>query len=184
MRSAHTPAAPSRLSRIASCGSSGPGPTGLRPSCSTVLPADAMPVARQSHCRRVRGPRVRGWPARSDGDPRPPVGFPLVTCVGMSAQPVHDPDPDDPVEILRVLPERFHDQFLAEYYEAAGEAARQGGRVTGPTSPPCTRHRKTSLDTVASVSVGCSGRFRWGGPVILRGAGRLPSERTPVMRDR
>jgi hypothetical protein len=39
----------------------------------------------------------------------------------MSAQPVHEPDPDDPVEILRVLPGRFHDQFLAEYYEAAGE---------------------------------------------------------------
>lgn len=35
------------------------------------------------------------------------------------------PDPDDPVEILRVLPERFHEQFLAEYYEAASEAARQ-----------------------------------------------------------
>jgi hypothetical protein len=45
----------------------------------------------------------------------------------MSAQPVHEPDPDDPVEILRVLPERFHDQFLAEYYEAAGEAAHQVG---------------------------------------------------------
>jgi Family of unknown function (DUF6247) len=45
----------------------------------------------------------------------------------MSAQPVHELDPDDPVEILRVLPGRFHDQFLAEYYEAAGEAARQVG---------------------------------------------------------
>ena len=49
----------------------------------------------------------------------------MVSCVGMSAQPVHEPDPDDPDEILRVLPERFHDQFLAEYYEAAGEAARR-----------------------------------------------------------
>jgi hypothetical protein len=45
----------------------------------------------------------------------------------MSAQPVHEPDPDDPVEILRVLPDRFHDQFLAEYYAAAAEAARQVG---------------------------------------------------------
>jgi len=43
----------------------------------------------------------------------------------MSAQPVHEPDPDDPVEILRVLPERFHEQFLAEYYEAASEASRR-----------------------------------------------------------
>ena len=51
--------------------------------------------------------------------------MPLVASIGMSAQPVHEPDPDDPVEILRVLPERFHDQFLAEYYEAASEAARQ-----------------------------------------------------------
>lgn len=51
--------------------------------------------------------------------------MPLVASIGMSAQPVHEPDPDDPVEILGVLPERFHDQFLAEYYEAAGEAARQ-----------------------------------------------------------
>ncbi len=43
----------------------------------------------------------------------------------MSAQPVHEPDPDDPVEILRVLPARFHEQFLAEYYQAAAEAARR-----------------------------------------------------------
>jgi hypothetical protein len=43
----------------------------------------------------------------------------------MSAQPLHEPDPDNPVEILRVLPERFHEQFLVEYYQAASEAARQ-----------------------------------------------------------
>jgi hypothetical protein len=42
----------------------------------------------------------------------------------MSAQPVEDFDPDDPVEILRTLPERFHEQFLAEY-AAAAEAARR-----------------------------------------------------------
>jgi len=42
----------------------------------------------------------------------------------MSAQPVQEPDPDDPVEILRVLPAWFHDQFLAEY-AAAALAARQ-----------------------------------------------------------
>jgi hypothetical protein len=45
----------------------------------------------------------------------------------MSAQPVHEPDPDDPVEILRVLPARFRDQFLREYYGAAAGAARQVG---------------------------------------------------------
>jgi hypothetical protein len=42
----------------------------------------------------------------------------------MSAQPVHEHDPDDPVEILRVLPERFREQFLSEY-AAAAEAARR-----------------------------------------------------------
>ena len=45
----------------------------------------------------------------------------------MSAQPVHELDPDDPVEILRVLPGQFHDQFLREYYGAAAGAARQVG---------------------------------------------------------
>jgi hypothetical protein len=42
----------------------------------------------------------------------------------MTAQPLHDYDPDDPVEILHVLPGRFHGQFLAEY-EAAVEGARR-----------------------------------------------------------
>ncbi len=51
--------------------------------------------------------------------------IPLLSSIDMSAQPVHDIDPDDPVEILRVLPAEFHDQFLTEYYEAASEAARQ-----------------------------------------------------------
>ena len=41
----------------------------------------------------------------------------------MSAQPVQEHDPDDPVETLRVLPERFREQFLNEY--AAAEAARR-----------------------------------------------------------
>jgi hypothetical protein len=53
---------------------------------------------------------------------------PLLACGSMSGQPVHEVDPDDPVEILRVLPARFHDQFLREYYgAAAGAAARQVG---------------------------------------------------------
>jgi hypothetical protein len=45
----------------------------------------------------------------------------------MSAEPVHEADPDDPVEILRVLPAWLHDQFLREYYAAAALAARQVG---------------------------------------------------------
>lgn len=42
----------------------------------------------------------------------------------MSAQPIHDVDPDDPMEILRVLPSDYHQQFLSEY-AAAAEAARR-----------------------------------------------------------
>jgi hypothetical protein len=45
----------------------------------------------------------------------------------MSAQPVEDFDPDDPVEILRALPERFHEQFLTEYDAAAASARRPEG---------------------------------------------------------
>jgi Family of unknown function (DUF6247) len=50
-----------------------------------------------------------------------------IACQTMVAQPTHELDPDDPVEILRVLPARFHDQFLREYYGAAAGAARQVG---------------------------------------------------------
>jgi hypothetical protein len=42
----------------------------------------------------------------------------------MTAQPADDYDPDDPVEILRVLPARFHDQFRTEYATAAAAARR------------------------------------------------------------
>jgi hypothetical protein len=45
----------------------------------------------------------------------------------MSAQPVLEADPDDPMEILRVLPAALRDQFLREYYAAAALAARQVG---------------------------------------------------------
>ena len=43
---------------------------------------------------------------------------------GMTAQLADDYDPDGPVEILRVLPERFHEQFLAEYDAAVAGARR------------------------------------------------------------
>jgi hypothetical protein len=43
---------------------------------------------------------------------------------GMTAQLVHDDDPDDPVEILRVLPMKFHQRFLAEYAAAVAAARR------------------------------------------------------------
>lgn len=44
----------------------------------------------------------------------------------MAALPGDDYDPEDPVEILRVLPARYREQFLAEYGEAV---AAQRGRV-------------------------------------------------------
>lgn len=45
----------------------------------------------------------------------------------MTAQAAHEYDPDDPVEILRVLPGQFHEQFLAEY-DAVVTAARRPER--------------------------------------------------------
>ena len=67
-------------------------------------------------------------PFRAAGRDHPLVDhLPLVACMGMNAQPVHEPDPDDPVEILRVLPAWFHDQFLREYYGPPAGAARPVG---------------------------------------------------------
>lgn len=42
----------------------------------------------------------------------------------VTAQPVHDDDPDDPMEIMRVLPDEYHAQFLAEYGAAVANARR------------------------------------------------------------
>src|SRR5712692_5003706 len=80
---------------------------------------------------------------------------PLVACLGMSAQPVHEPDPDDPVEILRVLPARFHDQFLREYYGAAAGAARQVGGYRQLHDVLRLRH----LPAVAHSEPGVAGRL-------------------------
>ncbi|MDQ2873587.1 MAG: hypothetical protein M3Y33_01660 [Actinomycetota bacterium] len=52
-------------------------------------------------CARTRSRRGSGWP-------RPP-------------------EPGDPVEILSVLPARYYEQFLAEYYHAAAGTARKVG---------------------------------------------------------
>jgi hypothetical protein len=42
----------------------------------------------------------------------------------VTAHRVDDHDPDDPVEILAVLPEGYHAQFLAEYTVAVEGARR------------------------------------------------------------
>ena len=49
---------------------------------------------------------------------------PLGENARVTAQSAPEYDPDDPVEILRVLPARFHEQFLAEY-DAAVTGARR-----------------------------------------------------------
>ena len=51
----------------------------------------------------------------------------------MSAQPAQEHDPDDPLEILRMLPERFHEQF-PDKYAAVTEVAR---RPEGYQSTSC-----------------------------------------------
>ncbi|MFH5230310.1 DUF6247 family protein [Antrihabitans spumae] len=46
----------------------------------------------------------------------------------MTAEPLPlQPDPDDPAQILAVLPNRWHSQFLAEYRSGL-DAAREVGR--------------------------------------------------------
>lgn len=57
-----------------------------------------------------------------EGDSRVDGGCGMMGI--MTAQPAHDYDPDDPVEILQVLPARFHEQFLAEYDAAVAGARR------------------------------------------------------------
>ena len=69
----------------------------------------------------------------------------------MTAHPVDDRDPDDPVEILGILPEDYHPQFVAEYTTAVDSARRPeqfagcrsccdcGGCVRLPTPVPDTR---------------------------------------------
>lgn len=42
----------------------------------------------------------------------------------MTAHPAYDSDPDDPVEILQILPEEYHSQFRAEYAAAVDGARR------------------------------------------------------------
>jgi hypothetical protein len=51
------------------------------------------------------------------------LGYPS----SMSAQPVHEADPDDPAEILSLLPAAWHAEFAAEYREAL-DAARDMNR--------------------------------------------------------
>jgi hypothetical protein len=78
--------------------------------------SSGRPSAVQLECRG----RFRAAIAR--GSARSAAGCAMMG--GMTAQPVDDYDPDDPVEILRVLPGEFHEQFLAEYDAAVADARR------------------------------------------------------------
>ena len=84
----------------------------------------------------LHGPAVVGQPLVVTADRR---GEGLVTAEPLPVQP----DPDDPAEILAVLPNRWHVQFLAEY-RSGPEAAREVGqwpqlRALSTTTLPTTR---------------------------------------------
>jgi hypothetical protein len=69
--------------------------------------------------------RRRSLQARRVASPEPAARS--DSLIVMSAQPVQEHDPNDPVEILRVLPERFREQFFNEYAVAAEAARRPEG---------------------------------------------------------
>ena len=73
----------------------------------------------------------------------------------MTAQPVHGPDPDDPGEILRILPARWHEEFLGEY-----RAALPLFRRLGEDQPRVSSYseRAAALDNNLSVVLRRLGR--------------------------
>jgi hypothetical protein len=84
-----------------------------------------------------------------------PGGRSLASLGGMTAQPVFEPDPDDPDEILRVLSAKYRPQFLGEYDAA----------VTATRRPEEYRHLRGFLRTwrliaLATSSPGYESRVR------------------------
>jgi len=75
-------------------------------------------------CRGTATLQTPSWPL---------VSAHAATVVGMSAQPDHPASPDDPSEILQLLPARWHEQFLAEYRAALSVAreVRHWGQLVG-----------------------------------------------------
>jgi hypothetical protein len=88
------------------------------------MPSSAIQV----RCPCLSPPSGAPSSAASGWLTRWPSFGPAVGLLGedrsVTAQSAHEYDPDDPVEILRVLPGRLHEQFLAEY-DAAVENARR-----------------------------------------------------------
>lgn len=87
----------------------------------------------------------------------------------MTAHPVDDHDPDDPVGILAVLPEGYHAQFLAEY-----AAAVEGARRPEQFRQPQELLRVWRLRAVAYSSPGYEERLLAAGHG--RAAGIAPAE--------
>jgi hypothetical protein len=87
----------------------------------------------------------------------------------VTAHPVDDHDPDDPVEILAVLPEGYQAQFLADY-TAAVEGARR---------PEQFRQLRALLRLWRLRAVAYSGlgyEERLAGACHVRAAGIAPAE--------
>lgn len=72
----------------------------------------------------------------------------------MTAHPVYDSGPDDPVEILHALPEEHHAQFRAEY-----AAAVDGARCPEQSRRLQELLRMWRLRAVAYSSPGYAGRL-------------------------
>jgi hypothetical protein len=85
-----------------------------------VRMADARAMAVRCYLQN-RSPAVT-WARGRVGALRLSAGG--VTLAGMTAQPVSAGDPEDPAAILGLLPERWHEEFLAEYRHAL-EVARE-----------------------------------------------------------
>lgn len=89
----------------------------------------------------------------------------------MTAHPVYDSDPDDPVEVLRALPEEHHAHFRAEY-----AAAVDGARRPEQFHQIQELLRLWRLRAVAYASPGYAGRLadaRAGHPADLAPAGQV-----------
>ena len=73
----------------------------------------------------------------------------------MTAQSAPERDPDDPVEILRVLPGQYHELFLAEY-DAVVTAARRPERYH--ELHQLLRLWRLRLDDLIQVACAAAGR--------------------------
>jgi hypothetical protein len=105
----------------------GPGWQAALAACRMLTPP-GLPFTAAQITACMRGHGITRFPnpvvnPSGGGFPSPGQGW-CAMIGGMTAQPADDYDPDDPVEILHVLPARFREQFLAEYEVAVAGAKR------------------------------------------------------------